>query len=245
MTAYMGGKHSIAPKISKFISEYRKPGQLYIEPFLGMGSVMLHMPNPRQGYDAHKELVALWQASLEGWIPPDSLSEEEYTVLKKEQSSIDSGGNPVTEDHIRGWAGFSMGYGGRWFEGYKRLGTKDKYREFRCFYTESLKSMKRKVGLMDGAEVGESNYKDLDPTGAIIYCDPPYIDTTGYRGTPVFDHKEFWDKVRVWSKTNTVFVSEVTAPDDFEVVWESIKYCGFSRGKTKSYRIERLFKLKQ
>jgi DNA adenine methylase len=47
----------------------------------------------------------------------------------------------------------------------------------------------------------------------LIYCDPPYRDTTGYAATGVFDHNEFWDVMRQWARQdNTVFVSEYTAP---------------------------------
>ena len=34
-----------------------------------------------------------------------------------------------------------------------------------------------------------------------------------------FDNEKFWNKMREWSKHNIVFVSEVSAPDDFVSVW--------------------------
>lgn len=53
---------------------------------------------------------------------------------------------------------------------------------------------------------------------AVIYCDPPYLGTTKY-STKDIDHNAFWDWCRKMSKDNYVFVSEYSAPNDFECVW--------------------------
>jgi hypothetical protein len=33
-----------------------------------------------------------------------------------------------------------------------------------------------------------------------------------------FDHEEFWEYMRCWSRNNTVVISEATAPDDFRAI---------------------------
>ena len=56
-------------------------------------------------------------------------------------------------------------------------------------------------------------------TDALIYADPPYEGTTGYKDK--FDSAEFWDTCRKWANSgNTVLVSELQAPPDFSCIWE-------------------------
>ena len=70
--------------------------------------------------------------------------------------------------------------------------------------------------------IDQCDYSDYTPQGKLIYCDPPYQNTTGYRGDNgkrnEFDHEKFWNTIREWSKTNWVFVSEYNAPSDFVCV---------------------------
>lgn len=70
------------------------------------------------------------------------------------------------------------------------------------------------------------SYNEIDiPENAIVYCDPPYNNTATYSEW-WFNHKEFWDYIRKLSKTNKVFVSEYTAPNDFKTIYEfSQKSC--------------------
>ena len=64
------------------------------------------------------------------------------------------------------------------------------------------------------------DYKDVPiPENAIIYCDPPYKDTTGYTTSKNFNYEEFWGYMRKLSKTHKVFISEEQAPEDFECIW--------------------------
>lgn len=58
-------------------------------------------------------------------------------------------------------------------------------------------------------------------SGDVVYCDPPYRGTTGYK-TGTFDHDAFdtWAEEQV-TKGAQVFVSEFNAPPHWEVVWEN------------------------
>jgi DNA adenine methylase len=53
-----------------------------------------------------------------------------------------------------------------------------------------------------------------------VYADPPYANTTGYSFGKDFDTDEFWEYMRHISKNNQVFISEQSAPSDFECVWQ-------------------------
>lgn len=65
-----------------------------------------------------------------------------------------------------------------------------------------------------------ADYRRFKPRGGVVYCDPPYAATTGYDGTGGFDHAEFWQRMREWSKNSVVLISEQQAPDDFKCIWE-------------------------
>ena len=52
------------------------------------------------------------------------------------------------------------------------------------------------------------------PREAVIYCDPPYANTTEYKEGD-FDSKEFWEWCRKASRNNHIYISEYNAPDDF------------------------------
>ena len=77
----------------------------------------------------------------------------------------------------------------------------------------------------------------------MIYCDPPYQGTTGYK-TGAFDHDKSFNWCRDQAKNNIVFVSEYNAPDDFIEVWQGeIKTNFASSRKTATHNaVEKLFK---
>ena len=90
-----------------------------------------------------------------------------------------------------------------------------------------------------------ATYKDVDVETCLIYCDPPYQGTTGYK-TGTFNHEEFFDWCRkMKAKGNSVFVSEYNAPDDFELVWQGEIKTNFSsqRKEATHKAVEKLFKV--
>lgn len=107
---------------------------------------------------------------------------------------------------------------------------------------QSLQSLERLEGLqslerLQRLEVFQKDYTDITvPSGATVYCDPPYAGTTGYLHD--FDHKRFFDWLR--HRDFPVFVSEYFMPDDFVCIASIDKACTYSATKTKK-RVERLF----
>ena len=68
-----------------------------------------------------------------------------------------------------------------------------------------------------------------------------FRSTTAYK-TNSFDHDKFWQWVR--NKTNdghTVFVSEYTAPNDFECVWQKEIVSSLTKNTGSKIGIEKLF----
>jgi 16S rRNA G966 N2-methylase RsmD len=79
------------------------------------------------------------------------------------------------------------------------------------------------------------NYADLeiDPS-AVVYCDPPYKDTTGYVSGK-FEHEQFYK----WFKNlpNPAYLSSYSAP--FLSIWEKQHLSTLSTNKTRT--VEKLF----
>ena len=75
-----------------------------------------------------------------------------------------------------------------------------------------------------------------------------YQETTKY-SVEAFDYDTFWDWCRDVSKDNYIFVSEYSAPDDFECVWskEHLTSLDCKRGNdaSKKIRREKLFIYKE
>lgn len=161
-------------------------------------------------------------------IPDIRCTQEEYKSI-----SI----NPDPYDPYHTLIGFGMSYAGKWWGGF------DTYYDTRGqigkTWTMLVNSLTKKIKSLHGAKFACSDYRDLDPTGAIIYADPPYADSTKYEYIKEFDYDEFWDVMRKWSENNTVLISEYSAPDDFVCIREvdyKIQMC-----EEQQLRTEKLF----
>ena len=76
------------------------------------------------------------------------------------------------------------------------------------------------------------------PDNAVVYCDVPYTGTGKY-GKQSFNHDDFWKWVR--EQTVPVFVSEYTAPDDFECILEVEHISTLSSTNNSKRVVEKLF----
>lgn len=83
--------------------------------------------------------------------------------------------------------------------------------------------------------------KSIDVKNAVIYCDPPYANTTKYKDD--FNHDEYWNWVRKMSKNNIVLCSEYNAPDDFDCIWSKELTTTLDKN-SRSKAVEKLFMIK-
>ncbi len=233
---YFGGKQRIAKEIVNVMQPYIYSADLYLEPFVGSGAVIAQVNHDnRIGSDANEALVTMHNALLNGWIPPEHISEEEYKNLKKAKD---------VNDPLTAFAGFGCSFSGKWFGGYAR-DSKDDHSNSRSYAKSTKTAVLKTLNGYKGASFVFSDYRAHNPENAVIYCDPPYQGTTKYDAVGAFDSVAFWDWVREQSKKNVVFVSEYTAPDDFEVVWKKeIKTLIRGKDNVNFDRLEKLFKLK-
>lgn len=97
---------------------------------------------------------------------------------------------------------------------------------------------------LEQLELYSVDYKEVPiPDNAVIYCDPPYVGTGEY-SEKGFNHNEFWDWVRMKSKTHSVYVSEYKAPNDFKTVLRFPQKSTMAGGVNKGQPDEKLFKIK-
>ena len=237
---YMGGKTRIAKRIAAAILDNSESRKYYLEPFVGSCSVFKEIaPNfeVSAAGDAQPDLIMMWNALVfEGWEPPKHLSHEEWIELRD-----------LSPSPLRAFAGFNCSYAGRFFEGYARDRTGKTN-----FASKGRRGLLRDVEAIRRANVGAFEnwiYDKWAPLpGTVIYCDPPYAGTKRYSskrsGIPQFDHERFWAKVREWERNGCeVFVSEYTAPDDFQAVYEVEKVQSTKRPEQGRDKVtERLFR---
>ncbi len=211
---YMGSKSRIAKHIAPFILEHLTTDTVYVEPFAGGMNMASYINTKHAGpviaADKHEYLMAMWGALLSGWQPPEQVSREQYYAIKDNKTDI---------PHLTGWVGFNCSYSGKWFDGFAGV-TQIKSGGIRDYQAEAINNIQRQISDLDGVQLLCSDYKALNiPDGAVVYCDPPYANTRQYRDA--FNTAEFWNWVRELSNRCTVFVSEYTAPDDFDCLWST------------------------
>lgn len=228
---YMGSKARHAKEMLPIILADRKPGQWYVEPFVGGANMIDKVDGNRIGADCNADLIILLQAMAvyDYWVPPFKVDEETYKASKSCSPSV-----------MRSYIGFGLSYGGKWFGGYRRdsIGKRD-------YSFEAYKNYMTQAPKLCGVDFRHSDYRDLViPRNSLIYCDPPYAGTTKYAAGG-FDHGAFWR----WCEDragdgHTVFVSEYVAPDGWECVWEKTVNNTLTKDTGSKQGVERLFRVR-
>jgi DNA adenine methylase len=207
---YMGSKNRIAKYILPIILKDRKPDQYYVEPFVGGANIIDKVKGLRIGNELNKYVYALLAEMEKGWFPEmENISKEQWNDIKNNKNKY--------PDHIVGFVGISLSFGAVWFCSY----AKDKNGK-RNYFEESKRNIKKQSEKIKGVEFYNFSYEKLQiPPNSIIYCDPPYKGTDKYRGFEQIDHDKFWQWCRKkTTEGHSVFISELSAPEDFQVVWK-------------------------
>ena len=214
---YLGGKFMVRKQLTEAIRARVGDARIW-EPFCG-GLNLSGRLKPAICSDADLAVISLYQAVQAGWDPPDTVTEDDYQAARQ---------LPET-DPMHGFCAFGCSFGGKKWGCYARGKNGRNYA-----------GMARRALLRDVDR--DTIYRRLDyltelpsePFDA-IYCDPPYVGTTGYSGSK-FDHAAFWDRCRELSERGPVLVSEYTAPDDWREIWSIERVGGLTCRRT-----ERLF----
>lgn len=229
---YMGSKNRIAKHLLPIILKDRRPDQWYVEPFVGGANMIDKVDGNRIGSDSNKYLIALLQHCEKQLSHdlPSRIYEDDYNHVKNNKS--------VYSDFIVAHIGFNASFGSKWFGGYARPRKATGYdRDLVCGKNALIK----KMPAVKGVRFIESSYSELDiPDCSIVYCDPPYANTTKYKDD--FNHDEFWQWCRDKTKEgHQVFISEYNAPDDFICVWHQELNVSVAKDGKHKKAIEKLF----
>lgn len=225
---YMGSKNRIAKELLPIILKDRQDGQWYVEPFVGGANMIDKVDGNRIGADSNEYVINALKFIRDNinLIPKNKneFSEEQYKKYRN------------TDDEIKGYIGFALSYGGRWFGGWCRdsLGKRD-------YVKEAYRNALRQNPPLKDIKLIHSSYQDLSiPINSIIYCDPPYQNTKKYKSS--FNHDEFWEWCRNKSKEgHKVFVSEYNAPNDFLCIWSKEIVSSLTKDTGSKRSIEKLF----
>lgn len=228
---YMGSKSRHAKYILPIILKGRVAGQYYVEPFVGGANLIDKVTGNRIGSDSNKYLIALLQSVSKGSIP-NSITKQQYNDIRSDHDSFDN--------DVVGYAGIVCSYNGKWFGGFTK-DTLTKIGTIRKYQDEARRNLEVQSQNLEGIEFTCSDYRSLGiPANSIIYCDPPYLSTTGYKDA--INHDEFWawcDRL-VWDG-HTVFVSEYEAPYGWECVWEKEVNSSMTQDTGSKKATEKLF----
>lgn len=240
---YMGSKNRIAKYIVPIIQQRMKDYNLhtYVEPFVGGANIIDKVVCDKKiGCDKQQYLIELYKNLDKMDRLPDFVTKEHYRDVK---ACYESQSNKYPMWYI-GAVGFLASYNGKFFDGGYAGIANTKIGTVRNYYDEAKRNLLKQIPSLQGIDFVCGDYKKTCShfEDALIYCDPPYKDTTNYSSGFDFNHDEFWDWCCEMSKRNIVLISEHSARDDFECIWE-MPVKRTIDNKKRSVAIEKLFEI--
>lgn len=213
---YMGGKHRQAKFIKNFVDKVLNDNIFYIEPFVGALSVaQLVLHKNMILSDISESLITLHRKLQDkDFMLPDMVTEEQYNEIKNIRDN---------KDWRTAFYGFGLSFGGKFFGGFARekkglLNDNTSVRRAK----NSLENKRNAIFFNENINVNLlcSSYDELDiPKKSVIYCDPPYKNSTKAHDSNNFNHDLFWEWCRTQVKMgNIILVTEFIVPKDFVVL---------------------------
>jgi DNA adenine methylase len=252
---YVGSKRRILKDILPIILKDRGAEQWFVEPMCGSAIVSQHVQGKVIASDINKYLIALLEGVRDGYELPSNVSEKDYYEWKSLYSMVEnSDGFCCSSSSMMmiGFVGFCCSYGGKFWGGYAR--GNDNGGSPRNFADEQRRNLMKRKPLIQHIVFNCYDYRELKtieakdikwgiPPNSLIYMDPPYKNTTGYR-TGKFNHEEFWEWCRKKrGEGHTIYVSEYASPDDFQCVWAKPLVSSLTKDTGSKVGVEKLFTL--
>ena len=232
----MGSKARIAKYIAPIINQYITDNNIttYVEPFVGGANMIEHVKcENKYGLDSNKYLISFLKAIQSGWNPLKeiTMTKDFYNEVKNNQDKY--------APHIVALVGLCATYNAKWFGGYAgivhtKIGTE------RNYYNEAVRNaLSQKESIVD-VKFACGDYSTIGDklSNALLYCDPPYADTTKYKDD--FDHDIFWNWIRDRARNNIVLVSEYSAPEDIKCIWSKELTTTLDKN-SRQHAVEKLF----
>lgn len=237
---YLGGKSRTRNQIAWYLNSLRQTMQdergepvPYWEPFVGAGWVLEKIKGqPIYASDISVPLIEMFRGVQNGWIPPTKVSKKDYEMAKAGMVDVKT----------TAFIGYGSTFGGGFFNTYMEKDDRNGVHYAKNSHDSLLRIVNRSE---NGVHFFSANFLEcfMPDYGCLVYCDPPYKDTSGYAIAPNFDTEAFWQRCR-WLEEHghTVVVSEYQAPDDFSCVLEIPTKTDMHTKNGKDKRIERLFR---
>lgn len=209
---YMGSKNRLAKDLAPIIQKYIDNGcRGYLEPFCGGANMIDKIDcNVKVACDNNKYLIALLKYIIDNSADlPKEITCEQYKDVMNNKDKY--------EDWYVGFVGFCCSFGAKFFGGYAR--GKANNGEPRNYAMESYKNLNKQAPNLKNIVFKCCDFRKIKGVkGFVIYCDPPYRNTTEY-ATGDFPYDEFYSWCKEMAKDNVVLISEYSMPDDFECIW--------------------------
>lgn len=225
----LGAMQDYAGDLSKY--------SCWVEPFAGCLNMTKHVRVPKYKIvsDSNVYLMEMFKQIQKGWTPPTAVSEAEYIAARNDSKKDVSSFSDIRRAEI-GFIGVACSFGGKWFGGYAR-GVSSKGVP-RNYAQESADNLSKRD--FTDIDICSADYTTLTiPNNSLVYCDPPYAGTIGYKDK--FDSEAFFKWAQTLSTKAIVFVSEYSAPRGWECILEVPRVISIARGTPYKKDIDKLF----
>ena len=230
---YQGSKNRHAKQILPIILSNRKPNQYFYDLFCGGGNICDKVSGNVIANDYNPYVVEVLKLIRDN---PEKLPKNNTETNEQEYKSIRDDDTVTTE--WRGYFGFALSYGGKWFGGWRR----DKEGK-RDYVAEAYKNAVKQSPNLQNVKFTNLSYDEvpLQPN-SIIYLDPPYRDTTKYK-TGIFDYDKFYNWcIEKHNEGHQVFISEYYMPEsDFKCIWSKEVNSSLTKDTGAKKNVEKLF----
>ena len=234
---YMGSKSRIFKDIYPIIFKNINSEATFYDACCGGGNFIDKVPNhiKRIGIDINPYVIGAL-CLIRDNVNSLPKNNKEFTIDDYKMYQY----NTELNIGMRGYVGFALSYGGKWFGGWRR----DKENK-RDYIAEAYNNAVKQSLLLQNCDLIKGDFMNIDYTpNSIIYIDPPYSNSTKYKNIN-FNYDFFWNWVRKMSINGyKIFISEYNAPNDFECIYEKKIKSSLTKNTGGKDGIERLFKYK-
>lgn len=234
---YLGSKSKIASKIIPYFEKAvdKEHNNCFVELFCGGCNItdkIGHLAvNHIIANDCNKYLISMFKQLQKGWLPPDNLTQGEYTHIRLHKDSC--------QPEMVAFVGFMCSFGGKWFGGYAHNSKQDNY----CLREKRV--LLKQIQLLQKVHFSSLSYDQVKiPYNSVVYCDPHYRSTTGYKYSFNNDQYEKYLLDLADKRPDLIiFCSEYQMDSRFTLVDEFKVKTVSNKNKQSDYRTERLYRL--
>lgn len=182
--------------------------------------------------DAHPAVIPLLRAVGQGWKPPETLDENEYSRVRREVPP---------SDPLHGFTAFGCSFGGKYWGGYARGGSGRNYAK------NAKNALNKDASILAQLTFATCDYSELEAIypaapNDVWYVDKPYTNTAGYKGVAAFDDTRFWK----WAAEfrGRLLVSDFTAPagwSPINLISRKVDISGGTNGRRSGEQVDTVF----